>query len=85
MTIVSQRYILAYGTYGFSDSALAYTTILSVNREGTGYEVGTDAASNRKVKFTRATGEVLFNNPGALGGGISPIDRPEYVDIIYKY
>lgn len=85
--IEMRSYRLYTGTYGFTDPFLSYVRVLSVDREGTGYEViKSGSVGNREALYDETLGNVSFRDPGVdLTDPAIPYDRTEIVNVIFKY
>ncbi len=87
MIYEKKSYRLYPGETGFIDPALLYVDILSVDREGTGYEVKlSGSASDRDCVYDETNGSVYFRDPANdLSEPAVSYDRTEIVNVIYKY
>jgi len=82
---VLKKYLFSYpGSPVFTDSALAYSDILVLKREGTGYDEITGTPTGREFSYNYATG--VFNFDTNIFTGDVPSGRyiPDKILVIYK-
>lgn len=89
MSVTSNTYIGQPGGYTITDSDLAYTQVLRVQRSGVEYNIIFSGTPNsRQVKYSANEGKLTFvaaftGNYGVSVGSVTPTDILE--DIIVTY
>lgn len=80
MNIAIKSYNLYAGQSSVSDYQLAYATILSVDRNGLGYDADATLTQTRGFKYTSSTGTLEFVVPAEGADDITF----ELINVIYR-
>lgn len=87
MAVRAQTYTGIVGLFYLLVPTLAYRKIVSVKREGTGYDIVTVSPGNRQVQYTDSEGRFTFVNAFAgPDGSVDPAEPvlPEKIHIIWE-
>lgn len=76
MPIKSKTWPTTAGLNYIQDSELAFATVYSVKREGSGHDIYVSGDTNRKHIFTASTGTIAFPIPFSAGERVFAIYKP---------
>ena len=65
-----------------SHDVLKYSKVITVTREGTGYDLTTETPGNRQVKHTSATGRIDFQSDNIFYFKLKLTDRIKYYETV---